>query len=456
MFKIFPVKNLHYIVLLALLICNQNLNAQGLLGKITNTVHDLKNMTREIAGLEDQLRLLHFTTVRTTEEFNKNVKVSKGNDSQDIQNIPAKKLNQPVFDKDEFANLKWEPVNYFDGQLFPSSIICMSNYSGNLQGQLEAASRPVGFKILSFQSNIPVKWEIECVDKKFFDKVGGTVLYKDVNKDTYVMPVIPCNYENLAKQVSSVPVSVYYRLYDDKGNKVEKLVSLTIRSINDCIFRYNNMPMDFLFAGFVQEKHPEVDKILKQALDTKLIKAITGYQSGENYVDWQVAAIWRVLHERGFQYSSITTTSGDGDGIVSQQVRTFDNAIKTNQANCVDGTIVFASVLRAIGIHSVFVLIPGHCFLGYYTDDAKTKIKYVETTMLSKTTYVDRTSHKTISLDGAKTNDEKNNIYIGLFLAAADKALIEYKESQLHSSSLTEVDIDAMRDLVKTPIPFYN
>jgi hypothetical protein len=56
--------------------------------------------------------------------------------------------------------------------------------------------------------------------------------------------------------------------------------------------------------------------------------------------------------------------------------------MKGAQANCVDGSVLFASVLRQIGIDPVLVLIPGHMFVGFFLDRAHKQVFYLETTML--------------------------------------------------------------------------
>src|SRR5262249_30796629 len=54
----------------------------------------------------------------------------------------------------------------------------------------------------------------------------------------------------------------------------------------------------------------------------------------------------------------------------------------TSQSNCVDGSLMFASVLRRIGIDCAIVLLPHHCFVGFYADRAHTVFRCVETTAM--------------------------------------------------------------------------
>jgi hypothetical protein len=60
--------------------------------------------------------------------------------------------------------------------------------------------------------------------------------------------------------------------------------------------------------------------------------------------------------------------------------------MKTAQANCVDGTVLMASVLRRIGIDSYIVLGPGHAMLAYLRKpEAKVEnLVVVETTALGQ------------------------------------------------------------------------
>ncbi|PSL28975.1 hypothetical protein [Chitinophaga ginsengisoli] len=428
-----------YFLLAIILTFSSPLYAQ--LPKVLKDANDmLKSGTetmRTLGGFID-------ATKRTTAQFNKSVKVVKSNTPQ--PSVPADQTTKPKYKKGDFTNFRWEPIAYFDGQIFPSMVISMANYNGNIDNAFmnSVKSSALGFRFISNNSYIPVKWEIESVDKSYFDKVSGDFMFQQAGQEVYFMPNVPWNMSTLAKQVSSSPINIIFRIYDEDGNKAEKSMPLFMRSINDCIYRYHEQNFDFLFTAFIQEQHPEIDKILKQALNTKLISSISGYQGDDVNTILQVAAIWKVLHDRGFQYSSVTTTSTNStDALVSQAVRTFDNSMKTNQANCVDGTVVFASLLRAIHISTVMVLTHDHCFLGFYTSRKKDKILYLETTMLSASDIIDQ----------AKTPAKKNQAYVDQFMQAvkyaSNKEYPEYKAAK----DLEEIDVDYYRSFVR-PLPF--
>ena len=70
------------------------------------------------------------------------------------------------------------------------------------------------------------------------------------------------------------------------------------------------------------------------------------------------------------------------DGVYSQFVRLFDESVTASQANCVDGSVLMAAILRKIGLRPTLVLMPGHMFLAVDIDDNTTI--GLETTMLGE------------------------------------------------------------------------
>lgn len=138
-----------------------------------------------------------------------------------------------------------------------------------------------------------------------------------------------------------------------------------------------------LFAAYVNEDHPLIQQILKEGLETGIIKSYKGYMGGnEMDVYAQILSIWNALEKRGIHYSNMVESSQSSPVYFSQRVRTIEEALTYSQANCVDGTVLFASLLKAIGIDPVLIRVPGHMFLGFYVNKKHTKMDYLETTLL--------------------------------------------------------------------------
>lgn len=457
------------LMLLFILALGVNQTNAQILKKIKQSARDIQDAARQVTNTANEVT----ATVKAAKELKKswtkdtssNIHYNQIPDYRNRDEVNISKKQKLSVENGEFVNLSWSPVTKFDNQIFPSFIIGWANYKGQKEEDMGSS---LGFKINTSLSNVVLKWEIECADKSFFSIDSGYINCDLLKSGNFFLPKIDWNYRSLVKHQSNAPVNLYFRLIDpNTGSKVEKLVSINLRSIDDCLLSYNGTKFQYLFATYVNEDNPEIDQILKDMLNTKMIDAIVGYQMGPSFVDLQVAALWRVLHEKGFQYSSITDNSGNGqEGVFSQTVRTFDKSLKTSQANCVDGTVLFASILKKMGIRPILVVVPGHCFLGYYTDDTTTaNISFLETTLMSSTTFLSNPKAsvqkyndiltKTIP-KGAKLS-ELNKAYFLEFLNAKVVGLSTFnsKMEKYGSKYVSLLDVNELRKYIK-PIPTYD
>ena len=206
--------------------------------------------------------------------------------------------------------------------------------------------------------------------------------------ETYtIYPKIKYKYDALAKRSQPGPVTITYTVEAGDEDAEEQTETLTLRSINDCPFTVveegDAVDVCFMFAAYVNEQHPYVDKILREALNTGIVDSFTGYQSGDKAeVYKQAYALWEALSERDVRYSDITTSSAESDSVSSQHVRLIDESINNAQANCVDGSVLLASLLRKVGIEPVLVMVPGHCYLAFYLDPEGKELAALETTLI--------------------------------------------------------------------------
>jgi len=435
--------------------------------KIKDGARDIQDAARQVTNTTREVANTAKTVQQSwKKDTSKNIRYPQVPDYRNREEVNIPKKQKLSIENGQFKNLNWEPVTKFNNQVFPSFVIGWASYKGVKEEDMGSS---LGFAINTNLPNIVLKWEIESSDKNYFTIDSGYINCDEIRSTHFFMPRIAWNYRALTKHQTSAPLNVYFRLIDpNSGSKVEKLVNVNLRSINDCITYYNGKSFQFLFTAFVNEDHPEIDKILKQMLDTKMIDAVLGYQRGPAYVDLQVAALWRVLHDRGFQYSSITDNSGynESKGLFAQTVRTFDNSLKTNQANCVDGTVVFASVLKRMGIRPILIAVPGHCFLGYYASDTTTSnIHFLETTMLSDDAFLKNPKASIqkyndvlvkIIPKGVKMSDI-NKVYFLEFLNAQVAGYDAFKKNmeKYGAQYVTLLSVNDWRQYVK-PIPLYD
>lgn len=205
---------------------------------------------------------------------------------------------------------------------------------------------------------------------------------------TYTInPKIKYKYDELAKRSQTGPITVTYSVEVGDEDAEEETETITLRSVNDCPYSVAKggkwQSVRFMFAAYVNEQHPYVDKVLREALDTKLVDSFTGYQTeSETEVYRQAYALWHALSNRDVRYSSITKTVAISETVGSQHVRLIDESINNAQANCVDGSVLMASLLRKVTIEPILVHVPGHCYLAFYLDEKCTKLAGLETTMI--------------------------------------------------------------------------
>ena len=103
----------------------------------------------------------------------------------------------------------------------------------------------------------------------------------------------------------------------------------------------------------------------------------------------QVKAIYQALHDRGITYSNTTLSFPAG----SQKIRFPQDALHQAAANCIDGTVLMASALEALGIEPLLILIPGHAFLGWRDAPGSAVVEFVETTMIGSQSFETATAY---------------------------------------------------------------
>jgi len=136
-----------------------------------------------------------------------------------------------------------------------------------------------------------------------------------------------------------------------------------------------------------------IEKLVHKAVELHPKKVIVGYQSAKNQreqihvVKEQVKAVYNALKEYGISYVSTPICFGTDTPELTQRVRLPENSIQSRSANCIDCSVLFASVLEHIGLNPAIVLIPGHAFLAWETWRGSEKYQFLETTMLQTSTF---------------------------------------------------------------------
>jgi len=300
--------------------------------------------------------------------------------------------------------VEWKAEANMDHQLFPSLLIATASVRP-VEPDDEEAEKPdpyllgerfglVGVSVKVPTANAKVKVTLKENDLMAASSWSGEVA--EAGKDYFIAPKVNYKFDRLRQMTQQVPLNITFEVEVDGEPAGEKHETLQVRSINDCPFGVSNSEetlndenfiagsaaLGWMFAAYVNENHPMLDKILQEALETKIVGAfkVTTHEHDETLK--QVFALWAALQKRGLQYSSTTATPGGSDVVNSQYVRFIDQSLTNTQANCVDGSVLFASLLRKISIEPFLVTIPGHMYVGFYLGAGKSQFIGLETTVV--------------------------------------------------------------------------
>jgi hypothetical protein len=302
------------------------------------------------------------------------------------------------------GEVEWTTEANMDHQLFPALLIATASVRPIEEDDKEAeAPDPyllgerfglVGVSVKAPAENAKVKVTVKENDLMAASSWSGEL--PEAGKDYFIAPKVNYKFDRLRQVTQQVPMNVTFEVEVDGESAGEKAETLQVRSINDCPFAVANSEetlndenfiagsasLGWMFAAYVNENHPMLDKILQEALETKIVNAfrVTAHDPDETLK--QVLAVWSALQKRGIQYSSTTTTPGGSETVKSQYIRFVDQSLTNTQANCVDGSVLFASLLRKISIEPFLVTVPGHMYVGFYLGAGKSDFVGLETTVI--------------------------------------------------------------------------
>lgn len=263
----------------------------------------------------------------------------------------------------------FEITDELGGNIFPSAILSVATTSAQVIQPSDSiyVGNPkscISIKIKSRTAYSRVR--VDVAETPFFSHSVSEFILEKPRTEYTIYPDIIWNYEALKNNNQAEPISVAITVEMDGEDMGQRVRTFSVRSLNECLLGYVTHGTKFhdtsiFFAAYVNEDNPSIDKVLREALNTRIVNRFLGYQSTTpGAVDKQVYALWNVLQKRNFRYSSISNTSLSSNVVYSQRVRTFDDALESSQINCVDGSVLFASLLRAINIEPILVRTPGH------------------------------------------------------------------------------------------------
>ncbi|WP_319765074.1 hypothetical protein [Maridesulfovibrio sp.] len=305
------------------------------------------------------------------------------------ENQPEASEENPGFDPGD-----WALSFGLDDQIFPAAIIALSTLDPENIGVTRKENTfgsPLAMASVFIRAVSPGdRVTVEITSTKLIRPSKMTVTLPDADTVYEISPHLRYEYEKLLSIRQPYPEDVTAKVFVNGQEVGEHTQTVIVRSVNDCFFGlYTGEGKNFedwseMFAAYVNEGDPIIDEILSEALRKGYVDAFIGYQGDEMDVALQMEAIWRVLKDKGFRYSSISTTSVESDVVAAQHVRLVGDSTRGAQANCADGSVLLASIFRKIGLDAYLILLPDHMMVGVSSSPEKdAPVIPIETTLLS-------------------------------------------------------------------------
>jgi hypothetical protein len=143
-------------------------------------------------------------------------------------------------------------------------------------------------------------------------------------------------------------------------------------------------------CAFVTPHAPEIEDLLRRAAEYHPQRQIIGYQGAGTVgearyvVREQVRAIYHALkHEAGLAYINSPLNFGKQEGQITQRVRLPVTSLEEHKsrANCIDGTVLYASLLELASLQPLLIIVPGHAFVAWRTWQDLDDYEFLETTL---------------------------------------------------------------------------
>lgn len=247
----------------------------------------------------------------------------------------------------------------------------------------------------------------------------------------------------LYQLTESLPGSLRATLFDSKGEMLAtSSVDLRFDPIELSVSTYR---IHDLLASFVTPNEEGVKQIVSSAMEYRKKKyenaSFDGYLSHDpNEVLKDIDSVYQTIRSLSLRYI-VSPASFDK---LFQRVRLPKNVLGDKMGNCLDLSLLFASVIEAIGLRPMLILIRNHCMLGVWLDEEMSVSPLEENGQVIINAASKGFEHLCLLECTAITNEEIS------FQNAKD---IAYKTLQEEKNFHYAIDIHSCRNELIWPIP---
>lgn len=163
-------------------------------------------------------------------------------------------------------------------------------------------------------------------------------------------------------------------------------VAVRVHPLDDALYFVregrDRVDLGWAFAGYVNPDDPVIDEVLAAARAFDPAFDAEAPERGAATDRRRVGAVWAALERRGLRYAADDPALSRGPSVWSQRVRLLRAVWDDRRANCLDSSVLIASVLERLGLRAFIVLVPGHAFVGFHSRSGGDAAQYLETTLL--------------------------------------------------------------------------
>jgi hypothetical protein len=190
-------------------------------------------------------------------------------------------------------------------------------------------------------------------------------------------------------QVASFHYWVTYLRSGQEGLLAEQSINVELMSKRDLVVAIvdedGELIADFreYAVAWVTPASPEVEQLLRDAVDYMADEAIYGYQGGPDGVLAQLRAVYQVINDAyRIRYVNTPVSLARTDQTWVQRIRLPAETIEQKAGNCIETAALYASAIEAMDMNPLLVLVPGHAFVACEVAPGSNQYIFVETTVL--------------------------------------------------------------------------
>lgn len=224
-------------------------------------------------------------------------------------------------------------------------------------------------------------------------------------------------------QQASLRITIHYHYpYEEVRTIIEPI---HLHAYNTALLAQRNeegkiIDLTRSLAAWVTPYHVTMEQLLSRAAERyNQGHSFPGYYSSDRQqraqsIRKQAKAIFEMLKQEIKPHYVVSALNFNMDkSQITQRVRLPASILVTGGSmNCLDGTVLFASLLELASLHPLIIIIPGHAFVGWKLDPEEKQYECLETTLIREATFEEAVQ---VAMQSLKTARRKNDFSRPLF-----------------------------------------